>query len=255
MLTVLKVIALIVASCACALAAPPVTIGDATAYARGNYLAYLSPWGKGTKVSGIDYTEAMVLQPDSFPNTVSMIWSWPANTNGVVNFLSIAFGNYYNTVVPSPIVPQKIAHIARLIETHSFSLFGATTGVNVIDDVFLSSLAYGGTQQHEIEVLLHTPAYAAAYLRSVTSVGTYTDARGIVWTVAIDKTRLPHDILFMPSNGADVNGTVDLKAMLSYLVSTRWVSDGEYFIGMAIGAEVQQGIGSVLFNSFAVTYN
>lgn len=232
------------------------TVGDASAYASGSYLAYLAPFGKGLMIDGIGYSEAMIVQPGSFPANTSMLWNWPANTNGIVNFLAIDFGDYNNTVVPTPITPKKLMNISTLNETHSLTLSGSVTGYDAIIDFFTTSApGSNSTKQHEVEILLHTPTYAAAYVASLTPIGTYTDANGLAWTVVADKVRLPHDIIFMPANQADVlTGSIDIKAMIAWLMSKSWVGGGEYFNGLGLGIEVQQGIGAASINSFSVNY-
>lgn len=232
------------------------TIGDATPYANGSYLAYLAPFGKGALVDGVDYSEAMIVQPATFPNNVSILWNWPANTSGIVNFLAVDFGDYNNTVVPAPIASKKVSAISALTETHALALAGDPSGYDAVIDLFTTS-APGSTtaKQHEIEIFLHTPAYSAGYVASVTQIGAYTDANGVAWTVAIDKSRLPHNILFMPADQSDiVSGTVDVKAMLAWLMSKSWVGGGEYFNGLATGVEVQQGLGAAQISQFSVDY-
>jgi hypothetical protein len=230
-------------------------VGDLTAYSSGSYLAYLAPFDR-SKTNGIDHSDAMIVQPAAFPGNTSIMWNWPANTSGVLSFLAIDFGDYLHTSVPVPITPKKLMNIVTLSETHGLTLSGSLNGYDAIIDFFTTSAAGSPSpQQHEVEIFLHTPAYSAAYVASCTPIGTYTDANGLAWVVAIDKSRLPHDILIMPVNGADIPaGTIDIKAMLTWLIGKSWIGGGEYFNGLALGVEVQQGIGGAAVNAFAVTY-
>ena len=60
----------------------------------------------------------------------------------------------------------------------------------------------------------------------------------------------------MPTDTSDVlSGSIDIKAMLDYLVAHDVLTGNEYFNGLAMGAEVQQGSGSLEINNFAVTYS
>src|SRR6185312_14175343 len=113
-----------------------------------------------------------------------------------------------------------VGSITQLSQTINLSIGGDTNGYDVLIDFFTTLAANNFTnRQHEIEVFLHTPAYAAAYVQSLLQIGTYTDASGRAWTVAVDKNASPHDILFMPANQANVlSGTVDIRAMLNWLV-------------------------------------
>ena len=233
-----------------------VTLTDNQAYAASSYLAYLAPFGKGALVQGLDYTESMTLSRAAFPNGVHIESNWPAASviKGVRNFLAVDFGDYNNTVVPDPIVSQHIKDITTLNEAHDLTVGGSIDGFDVIDDLFLTQgVGSRTTHQVEIEVFLHTPGYSAAYVHSGSRIGSF-DAGGVTWTVSFIRGAVP-DILFMPSNQADVpSGTVDLLGMLSYLVSVGRLTGNEYFNGMALGLETGQGRGSLTINSFAVTY-
>jgi hypothetical protein len=229
---------------------------DNQAYTSGPYLAYMSAWGKGSYIEGPNYTESMTLIPSAFPNDSAITWNWPEvqAPYGVYNYLSIEYGNYDETVVQTPITPQQVRGITTLSETHNFTVAGQLTGFDVIDDMFLTPNS-GDQSVHlfEIEVFMHTPPGSVGFVQSVQQVGS-VNISGVTWTVAIYQGSNP-DILFMPTNEADVNGTVDLKAVFNYLISKGILTGNEWFNGFGTGVEVQEGYGSATFNSFSVTYN
>jgi hypothetical protein len=235
------------------------TIGDAVNWSKGSYLVYLSPWGAGSLVRGKDYWNTATVTGDLFPNKVTMNWQWPdkvPTTSGVYNFNAIDFGNSFNAVVPTPIKALQVNSIGTLTQTHNFTLGGDTSKYDVITDFWLTQKAGDFTNRlFEVEVSLHTPAYGKAYFLSATPVGTYTDAQGQAWTVTIDRKSAIPDILIMPKGGGDlVSGTVDIKGMLDWLVAQKVITGNEYFNGLAMGAEVRQGAGSLTVNNFNVDY-
>lgn len=233
------------------------TLGDRQAFQSGPYTGFMSPWGAGSLVFPA-YGEAMLVDPASFPNDVMLVWNWPnaPPPSGVYNFLAIGYGNYDNTTPQTPIVSQQVQHITTLEGTHAFSLLGNLADCDVLYDFFTTStINGGGTQQHEISIYVHTPAYTAGYIESVPLKSSYTDANGLIWTAALNKALSPHCVLLMPTNGQDVTNPVDLHAMLTFLMGIGWIGGGEYFNGLGFGAEVQQGVGAMAIEAFSVAYS
>lgn len=247
--------ALLCATCGSMAFAADTIIGDLTAYPAGSYLAYLAPFDR-SKTNGVDHAQTAIVQPGVFPAQTKFVWDWPARGTGVYTFDAVDFGDYLYTAVPTPIHSQKLMNVTTLTETHNLTMTGATTGFDAIIDFFTTTAPGSSSPRaHEIEVFLHTPAYSVWYVQHGTAIGTYIDANGLAWTVTTDLTTTPHDILIMPADGRDVlAGTIDLKAMLTWLIGTKWVGGGEYFNGLALGAEVQQGVGAMTVNLFSVNY-
>ena len=104
-------------------------------------------------------------------------------------------------------------------------------------------------------MFLHTPSYSADYARSARRIGSFAGS-GTIWTVAIDESagHIP-DVLFMPHDRADIgNGTIDLRAMLAYLVDARVIPVTVYFNGFAFGTETRRGAGEMRVAAFAASY-
>lgn len=235
-------------------------LNDYVFYSAGSYGSFLSPWNADALPTGGTHAEFLVYNRTNYPNNQQIYWSWPSIPpagGGVYNFLAIDYGNYFDTSVQTPIMPKQVGSIAHLSQTFNVSLGGDTNGYDVLIDFFTTLAANNfSNRQHEVEIFLHTPAYAASYVQSVIQIGTYTDAGGRAWTVAVDKNTTPHDILFMPANKADVLvATVDIKAMLAWLIGLQWVSSAEYFNGLGFGLEVNHGTGSISINTLSTTYN
>ncbi len=237
-----------------------ITIGDAVNWTKGSYLVYLAPWGAGSLVRGRDYWDSVTFASDPFPNGLSMSWSWPdkaPTSSGVYNLNAINFGNANHTIVQTPITPLQVSAIGTLTQTQALTLGGETAKYDVITDFWLTAKAGNlDTKLFEVEVFLHTPAYSRSYVQHATPLGTYTDAQGRPWTMAIDKgANLAPDILIMPENGRDVlSGSVDLKGMLAWLAGHGVITGTEYFNGLSMGAEVRQGAGALVIDRFNVEY-
>ena len=236
-----------------------VTVFDSQSYSRGYYSAYIAPFNKGSYAFGVDYEESITLSATQFPSGSLFAWSWPEIpcAQGVFNFSAIDFGNYYNTVVPTPITPRRVRDLVVLRETHEMTLSGELQNFDAIDNFFLSEVAGDdGTHAFEIEVFLHTPGYSENFIRHAKQIGTFTGS-GKTWIVAeaISTSAVIPDILFMPSDQADITrGTIDLRGMLDYLVSRGVIKDTLYVSGFALGTETRKGKGALDLAAFSADY-
>ena len=231
------------------------TLGDLTMYTKGPYSAFMMAFN--AKKLGLTGTESMRIKP-TFPAGTELTWSWPKQERPmVIGFLQVAgYGNYYSTVPETPITPKRVKEIKTLTASHDLTISGTDNGFNVIYDYFLTQTANGNDNHlFEIEVFLHTSGFAAGYVKSVTPIGT-TTISGIEWTVVIDSHPKVPDILFMPSNQADVPASaIDLKAMHDYLIAQGKLTGEEFYNGHSLGVEPGQGSGSLTVHSASVTYH
>jgi len=233
---------------------------DKVAHAAGSYESYLSPWNTAGLPAGGTYAEFLAYDPINYPNNQQIYWSWPSTpptSRGVYNFLAINFGNYYDGTVPVPITPKQVGSITKLSQTFNLSLSGNTNGYDAVIDLFTTARPNDFTnRRHEIEIFLHTPAYTGWYVQSVTQGGTYRDAGGRAWTVAVDMNATPQDILIMPANQSDIlAATIDIKAMFAWLIRQNVMSSDEYFNGLGLGVEVNHDTGAFSINSLSTTYD
>ncbi|PSC03873.1 hypothetical protein SLNSH_16510 [Alsobacter soli] len=173
-------------------------------------------------------------------------------------FNAVDFGNYDWTVPQTPIASSQVNAIASLSQTFDLTLGGDGSKYDVITDMFLTGKAGDNTTNlYEVEIFLHTPQYSSDWVNygGMTTIGTYTGS-GHTWKVASTTGGAgTPDLIFMPTDTPDVlSGTLDIKGMLDYLVAQHVLTGSEYFNGLGIGAEVQQGSGSLSINTFAVDY-
>lgn len=231
-------------------------IGDYSAYAVGNYTAFLAPFNQGSYVNGVQFSENASVAASVFPAYTRMTWFWPTPAcPSICGFLQISYGDYLNGN-PNLITPRQISGITTLTSTHDLTLSGTTSGYNVIYDLWLTNAPHStSTLLFEVEVFLHATASAISYFGGATTIGT-TTISGVQWGVAIDNTASPPNILFLPTNHADVpTVALDIKAMFAYLVAQGIIANTAYYNGHALGVEPRQADGSLFFKSFSVTYN
>lgn len=227
-------------------------IGDNQFYGQGVWSAYIAPWGKGNLVEGTDYTESAVLFPATFPNGTIMAWDWPAvkPPDGVYGFNQISYGDSNGGSHTTPSV--QIKNLNTLTSSHNIFITGAPNNYDVMYDGFLTSSPYE-TNIDEISIFLHTSAPVAAYVASIKQLGKFVGS-GITWTVA--QSAPGGQICFMPANEADLLSlTVDIKAMLAWLVTKGILTGNEYFNGIALGVEPYENDGTLTYNSWSVTQN
>jgi hypothetical protein len=230
---------------------------DHQLFSRGPYTAFMDPFNKGSYISGKDFTETFAVDADQFPSRTTIQWNWPVRyPKNVLGFLQIAgFGDYFNTTPQTPIQPKRLKDISRLTVFHDLTYFGTDNGYDIIYDYFLTETPHGANKHlFEIEIFLHTPAYSVKYFERSTPVGLFSGS-GVLWKVAIDRTVVPPDILFMPTDERDLSKqTIDLVAMHSYLISKGIIEDSEYYNGHSLGVEPAQGFGTMLVTSASVDY-
>ncbi|MDR3449258.1 MAG: Ig-like domain-containing protein, partial [Alphaproteobacteria bacterium] len=235
---------------------PYVTLYNNQVYNSGSYSVYIAPFNVGSLVYGKDYSETMQLDSSSPNSGVTANWSFPTITAGnIKSFLHIDYGDYNYGSPQKPIASSKIKDITTLSESINFTMSGNTQGSDVIMDLFLTKVAgQSSTNAAEVEVLLHSPTYSQTWVASLHQLGSFT-TNGVTWKVAETTIAGNPDYVFMPANGADVtSGTINVNAMLQYLVAHGGLNSSLYFNGLANGVETSSGSGSWTMNNFSVDY-
>ena len=236
----------------------PITLSDSQAYTKGPFTAFMAPWNKGSLLINTDYTESFALDPERFPANSLISWNWPSAgaRDQVRGFLAIDYGNYYNTIPEMPVQSTRVNGIESLVCKHDLSIAGLVSAFNVIINFFLTSTDCFGAILYEIEIFLHTPNYAKAYIDSIPLIGIFTSASNLRWRVARDPAGIQGpNILFYPLGQADVLvDTIDLKKMLVWLINQGTITGDEFFNGLAVGIEPQQRDGTLKVNSLFVDY-
>jgi hypothetical protein len=238
----------------------PRVLADKEFYTKGSFIAYAAPWSVDVKggpalKQGVDYADAIVVRPETFPANVDFSWHWPLAApkhTGVFGYNQVSFGSYFGGVPEVPIPPRQVKAIGKLSETFSFTTAHPIGDFNVLTEFFLSEKSSGESKVGEIGFFLRAAKSAIAFADAGEQLGTFTDATGRAWKVA--KQPAPHGpfYMFMPV-GDVLAGTIDFKAALEFLRAKNQVSGEEWFSGLAFGIEPVSGSGSVRLKSLAVT--
>lgn len=236
-----------------------ISIGDSTNYWSGSFGSYLAPFNAGPLQPGIDYVDNAQIFPSSFPNGVTISWTWPPPipqpcTNAICGFMSVQWGTAQGAIPPVNITPKQVKNIVTLLQNFNLTFSGTVADYDVITDIWLSSIANGdpSTNVNEIEFFLHPNPQAISYINGSTQIGTFIDNQGHSWQVAHDGT----DMLFMLSAHTDfASGSLNIGASLAYLVLQGQLTGNEWFNGLQTGGEPFGGSGSMRINYLAYAYS
>ncbi|QIF03117.1 hypothetical protein [Roseimicrobium sp. ORNL1] len=195
------------------------------------------------------------MKPDSFPANVEFTWYWPLTApkeSGVYGYNAVSFGSYDGGVPQTPITPRQVKDIGALEVNYGFDAARPVGDFNVLAEFFLTK-SVGGDKVAEIGFFLRPAKSAVEFVNAGEQLGTYTDASGRVWKVAVQPA--PHGPFYMFLPSAEVPaGSIDFKAALSFLQGKGKVSGEEWFNGLAFGIEPITGSGSVRVQSLTVNY-
>ncbi|MDB5254271.1 MAG: fibronectin type protein [Parcubacteria group bacterium] len=246
-----------------------IVYGNFTGYkANSPYSAYASFWylftdptlGLGhTAVENVDYVSQVKVYPNIFPVGTKMTWRVPTPAyGGIYGYLTASYGNYDFSDPTVSITPRQAYTITDLTSTIDYTYAGdATTGI--LHEFWLTTTAHQNgplsDKVYEVGMFARTSPATVSYVTGSTQVGSFTDPGGRIWTVAqnLSGTGEPY-YMFMPTNHADVTGTVYWDEMIAYLIGQGKITGNEWFNGMAIGPEPFTGAGSVTINDFTVSY-
>lgn len=226
-----------------------VTLGDYQLYQSGVWSAFMAPFGIGSLVRGVGYTDSLTLDPRLMPAKTVITWIFPStpSASGIYGFPQQSYGSSNNGPHTTPSV--QIKDLATLVSAHNVSITSNPNNYDVIYDAFLTSTPYGRNIE-EFSVQVHCDPSAVAYIKSVKQLGTFVGS-GVTWIVV--QSTPGGQIIFVPSDFSDqLSITLDLKAMLNWLVTNGTLTGNEYFNGIALGPEPYVGGGSFTFNSWSV---
>lgn len=239
----------------------PVVLGDREFFSRGDFIAYAAPWSTyegpnaGLK-QGVDFADTIVVNPGSFPADSTFTWHWPLTPpkeSGVYGYNAVSFGSYDGGIPEKPIESRKVEDIKELSETFTFTMARPTGDFNVLTEFFLTEEKMGEKKVAEIGFFLHASKSAIAFVEDGEQLGTFADAGGRKWKVAVQPAPAGPYFMFLPSDDVP-DGTVDFKAALDFLSAKGKLTGMEWFNGLAFGVEPVTGSGSLHLERLAVTY-
>jgi hypothetical protein len=220
---------------------------DGEEWSKGPYTAINDTWNKGPLVNGKDFTQTVTLEPSTFPNGVSLDWSWPAQDNGTIyGYPEISWS------VGSKAV--RISDIASLTSTYAFRGSGPADSYDVAFEAWLYS-APGGvweTVLSEVMLWVHSngwkPDFTETFNDGVLNADVHIDAD---WGDVGGGS--DHDWQYIAAiNKTDkFSGTISFSNLLKDLIWKGVLKGTEYMTSVEAGAEPVYGAGSLKIDNLA----
>ncbi|HET7716717.1 MAG TPA: hypothetical protein VFK86_13920 [Bauldia sp.] len=240
--------------------------GDWDEYASVPYRIVNNVWNKGGLRNGVDFVQSLTYEPATFPDGVTLQWSWPGFNEEIWSYPEVIVGyKPWDSNEGTLDLTARVDTVKRLQADFDLAIAGETDKFNVAIEFWLTDRPGGGPQSITTEVMiwLHngglTPAgkkvgryQGDGYDASIFVEKSMTDRSGdseIRWKYVALKTE--SDLL---------SGSLDLRAVLVVL-RKKGIIDGRDFIGgFELGAEVAGGAGSLRidridhsFEAYAIT--
>jgi hypothetical protein len=122
-------------------------IKDNATYDGGRFTATNGVWNQGSLVNGVGYTQSIQINESTFPNGVTMSWSWPEEGNGSVYAYPEISWSVAGGVV-------QISDLLTLNASFDFRLSGDPTSSNIAFEAWLYPDARGIWETSTSEVML-----------------------------------------------------------------------------------------------------
>jgi hypothetical protein len=198
-------------------------------------------WGRGSMVNGVDFTQTVTFDSATAPDGTVIAFDWgPGPADGrVLSYPEISTG--WNPWVErgNRETTARIGDIDSYVITYDTEISGELDNFNTAIDLWLTSAPNGGarTITKEIIITLHEPDPT-----TFPGAPVYTDPGGYSGPVVVyeDLTNGFHtwDLIGVVGPYGGEAGTLDLAAMLDFLVARGIVSDNDYLGGFEFGNEV-----------------
>jgi len=215
-------------------------------YALGSFWALNNVWGAGALVNGVDYTQSISIDRSTFPNGVTMSWSWP-NGTAIFSYPEIVYGAQQSFAIPTRTdmpPPTQVAAFTNLSAQYSLSISGQTRKFDVAFDLWLTSRPDGGIED-ELMVLVHDQWTPVPQAQNIGTVGSFRIYLAHNWGNSGQTWNL---IQLKPATDT-LAATISLSDILKTLVWNGVLTGSEYISGIELGAEVAGGSGSLTINS------
>jgi Ca2+-binding RTX toxin-like protein len=214
-------------------------------------------WGVGDRVNGTDFTQTISYDPANLTRDVQMDWAYGDNPDGnILGYPEIAFGFKPWSQDGPDFMVTKVSDLRELEITTDIDIGGETGGFNVAYDLWLTDTPKGGPGDISTEVMvwMHKGDFGGGEV----PFATYTTADYTAEVYTTDGFQ-SGDIatwryIAVIIDGDRLDGTIDMDAILRFLVQKGLVSGDEYLTGVELGAEVQKGTGSLDLNSLDYSF-
>jgi Glycosyl hydrolase family 12/RTX calcium-binding nonapeptide repeat (4 copies) len=214
-------------------------------------------WGHTDWVNGVDYAQSITYDPATPLRDVRMQWDYSARPDGNVLGYPEVFIGYKPWNEGSTFMVDQVSDLRELTLTTDIDIGGDTTGFNVAYDLWFTDTPAGGPDSitAELMVWLHKGGFTPAG----TPIGRYVgpDVSATIWyeaAIASGPDKRPSYIALVV-DGGQLDGTVDMAAMLRYLDRRGLIAGDDYLTGVELGPELMRGAGSMTINSLNYTHS
>jgi hypothetical protein len=225
--------------------------GDWDEYAEGPYRVVNNVWNKGGLGNGPDFTQSVTYEPATFPDGVTLQWSWPGFNERIWAYPEVIVG--YKPWDPHDGTLDLAVRVdaVRELEAHfDLAIAGETGKFNVALEFWLTDKPGGGPQSITTEVMvwLHNGSLTPAGKK----VGRY-EGDGYGASIFVEKAMVDQSgdsevrwkYVALEADADLLSGSLDLRAVLVALREAGIIDGRDYIGGFELGAEVAGGEGSL----------
>jgi Ca2+-binding RTX toxin-like protein len=221
----------------------------------GPWLITNNTWGAGPLQFGSDYTQTVTYDPDTGPAGTRFDFAWPAaDTWRVYGYPELATG--WNPWIEQggDALTTRADNLRSLTVDYDVTLAGDTDSYNIAIDMWLTDRPNGdrGDITTEVLITLHEPLPGAPDDAPV-----YTDPGGFRGRLAVyeglTSGNVTWDLVAIEALNSVPAGSIDLGALMRWLIGQGVVNAADHVGGFEFGAEVyavpQGSSGSVTVNA------
>ena len=230
-------------------------------YSSTDFWTINNIWNKGSLRNGIDYTQTITVDTDTFPSGTTLSWSWPSTWNPLIYaYPEVIVGykpwdNYGSLDFTSQIDDLKEFKI-----NYNLTIGGQTDNFNVAFELWLTDRAQG--QREDINTELMIWVHDGALNPAGSPVGQYDGERYDATVYARPDhgdasggSAVTWQYIALEASTDVLAGQIDIRHILLDLKQKGLLTGSEFVSGYELGAEVAAGSGSLKINSLSQTFS
>lgn len=223
------------------------------------YSAHAVPWcsfNNPELIVGKDLINTIYLLPSRFPSSTSILSVAPMHSPenhkcGVYGYHFVAYGNYDNGTIPSPVIPRKVKDI-RMLSLNVDVDFGGDGQFNILNEFYLTSMANDLTTKIlEVGLFFHASIAANEHKKKSQFLGLLYDEKKQEWEVF----KAGSFVMFFPrKKDHSYSQKINFLPFFDFLEKNLLISGKEWFNGMAIGVEPVTGKSYLNLKKWEIAY-
>jgi Ca2+-binding RTX toxin-like protein len=229
---------------------------DFSAYKSGEYTVFNNVWGKGSLVNGTDFYQSVTFNTTNITTGVTFSWSWPTSLTGqIVAYPEIVWGDspFYDGADETHSYVSKVSDLRNFAVDLDLDVTSGSQYCNLSFDLFLTSKPLGDSSTVTTEVMIWLDNQITRQPWGTVNMGTITD-RGHTGTIYFYEGGSAADYIAVVFDKPWLDGSIDIKKVLTDLGAKGLLSIGDYIGGHQFGAEVTGGSGSFTINSISTSF-